>query len=158
MRASTRSTTEARTRRHRGATEDARLGDRSGATVRSSAFHLLPVHLDTFRDYALSLPSATEDQPFGPDALVFKVGGKMFARLSLGDTEARVTLKCDPERALELREQYDGVAPGYHMSKRHWNTVTLQSDVPGEAVRDLTDHSYALVRAGLTRAMRETLG
>ena len=116
------------------------------------------MHLDAFRDHALSLPSATEDQPFGPDVLVFKVGGKMFALLSLDPAEARVTLKCDPERALALRERYAGVEPGYHTSKRHWNTVALQEDVPADVVRDMADHSYALVRAGLTRAAREALG
>ena len=115
------------------------------------------MHLDTFRDHALSLPAATEDMPFGPDTLVFRVGGKMFALLALGG-EPTVNLKCDPERAVGLREAYAGVRPGFHMSKRHWNTVELQGDVPADVLREMADHAYALVRAGLTRAARAALG
>ena len=116
------------------------------------------MHLDTFRDHALALPGATEDLPFGPGTLVFRVGGKIFALLALDAPEPSVNLKCDPERAVEAREQYDGVRPGYHMNKTHWNTVDLQSDVPAAAIRDFTDHAYALVRAGLPKAAREALG
>jgi predicted DNA-binding protein (MmcQ/YjbR family) len=116
------------------------------------------MHLDTFRDHALALPGVTEDLPFGPGTLVFRVGGKIFALLSLDAPEPTVNLKCDPERAVELRETYEGVRPGYHMNKRHWNTVDLRGDVPGDVLRDLADHAYALVRAGLPKAAREALG
>ena len=123
------------------------------------------MRLDTFRDACLALPFVTESLPFGPTALVFKVGGKMFALLSLDDVEATATgaavgkanLKCDPEEAVELRERYAGVAPGYHMNKRHWNTVTLASDVPDAEIRAMVAASYALVVGGLPRAARAAL-
>ena len=115
------------------------------------------MHLDTFRDLCLAQPGATEDQPFGPDTLVFKVAGKMFALLNVERLPPAVNLKCDPERALELREAYIGVRPGYHMNKRHWNTVELKGDVPSSVIRDLVEHSYALVVAGLTKRLRDTL-
>ena len=116
------------------------------------------MHLDTFRDLCLGLPGATEDLPFGPDALVFKVAGKMFALTNLERTPPAATLKCDPERAVELRERYADVEPGYHMSKRHWNTVGLQGDVPADVVRQLVQDSYALVVAGLPARLRAEIG
>ena len=104
---------------------------------------------------ALALPGATEDLPFGPDTLVFRVGHKMFALLALdGNT---VNLKCDPEEAVGLRERYADVAPGYHMNKAHWNTVGLQGDVPAAEIRAMAATSYALVRASLPRAVRDAL-
>lgn len=114
------------------------------------------MHLDTFRDLCLALPHATEGQPFGPDVLVFKVGGKMFALLSLDVPAA--SMKADPERAVEQRERYAGVAPGYHLNKRHWNTVDLQGDVPATVIEALLGDSYRLVWAGLSRRLRESLG
>ena len=116
------------------------------------------MHLDDLRTHCLAKPGATEDLPFGPDVLVFKVAGKMFALARLDRHPPAVDLKCDPERALELRERYDDVRPGYHMNKRHWNTVGLQGDVPSALVRELADHSYALVVAGLPRRERDRLG
>lgn len=104
------------------------------------------MHLDELRDHCLGLPEVTEDMPFGPDVLVFRFQGKMFALVSL-DGES-VNLKCDPERALELRDEHpDLITPGYHMNKRHWNTVALRGRLPTELVRDLVNHSYALVSA-----------
>lgn len=116
------------------------------------------MHLDTFRDICLAKPGATEDLPFGPDTLVFKVKGKMFALTNIEWPEPAANLKCDPERAVELREQYEGVRPGYHMNKTHWNTVGLQADVPGELLHQLVDHSYELVVAGLPKRVRDELG
>ena len=113
------------------------------------------MHLDAFRDHALALPGATEDLPFGPDTLVFRVGGKIFALLALD--AATVNLKCDPEAAVELRERYADVQPGYHMNKQHWNTVALQGDVPASEIRAMTAAAYGLVRAGLTRAAQAAL-
>ncbi len=113
------------------------------------------MHLDAFRDHALALPGVTEDQPFGPDTLVFRIGGKIFALLALD--AATVNLKCDPEHAVELREGYADVQPGYHMNKRHWNTVGLQGDVPAAEVRAMASASYGLVRATLTKTARATL-
>lgn len=115
------------------------------------------MHLDDLRTYCLAKPGASEDLPFGPDTLVFRVAGRMFALANLERLPPTVNLKCDPERAVTLRERYEDVAPGYHMNKRHWNTVGLRGDVPGGVVRDLVDHSYALVVAGLPGAARAGL-
>ena len=99
--------------------------------------------------HILSKPGAEETLPFGPDTLVYKVGGKMFALTSPDDFPASVNLKCDPDRALELRDQYPAITPGYHMNKRHWNTLILDGSVPGKLIKELIDHSYDLVVAGL---------
>lgn len=115
------------------------------------------MNIEQLRDYCLQKAGVTEDFPFDETTLVFKVMGKMFAATSLARLPTSVNLKCDPVRALELREQYDGVQPGYHMNKKHWNTVTLQSDVPSSELRALIDHSYALVVKGLKKADREKL-
>jgi predicted DNA-binding protein (MmcQ/YjbR family) len=116
------------------------------------------MHLDDLRRYCLAKPGATEDQPFGPDVLVFKVAGKMFAITNLDKLPAcEVGLKCDPERALELRDQYEGIFPGPYLDKKHWNYVALQGDVPAEGVRALVDHSYDLVVAKLPKQERARL-
>ncbi|WKZ65473.1 MAG: MmcQ/YjbR family DNA-binding protein [Flavobacteriales bacterium] len=96
------------------------------------------------------------DAPFGPDVLVFRVAGKIFALAPL-DVFATINLKCDPERAIELRERYPGIVPGYHMNKRHWNTVEVTGSVPRKLLLELVDHSYALVRASLPKKVREQL-
>ena len=101
--------------------------------------------LAKFRDYCLSKPRATEGTPFGPDTLVFKVGGKIFAITSLDETPARANLKCDPDLALELRDRYEQVRPGYHMNKKHWNTVELERGIPYGELKKMIDHSYELV-------------
>ena len=95
--------------------------------------------------HCLSKPGAEETTPFGPDVFVYKVGGKMFALTSPGDFPATVNLKCDPERSIALREEYEGIVPGYHMNKKHWNTVILDGSVPAKLIRELIDHSYELV-------------
>jgi predicted DNA-binding protein (MmcQ/YjbR family) len=107
--------------------------------------------LAQFREYCLGKPRATENTPFGPDVLVFKVGGKMFALAALDEIPTRVNLKCDPDLALELRDRYEQVTPGYHMNKRHWNTVEIESGVPNIEVRKMIDHSYDLVKRSLPR-------
>lgn len=107
--------------------------------------------------HCLSKPGVEETTPFGPDALVYKVGGKMFALTSPDDFPASMNLKCDPERALELRDEYEAITPGYHMNKRHWNTVLLDGSVPGQVVRELIDHSYDLVVASLPKEKREAM-
>jgi predicted DNA-binding protein (MmcQ/YjbR family) len=106
----------------------------------------------------LAKPAAEETTPFGPDVLVYKVAGKMFALAVPDDFPSRINLKCDPERAVELREEHAAIIPGYHMNKRHWNTVTLDGSLPSSLVRDLIDHSYDLVVAGLPKAERAKLG
>jgi|SRR6516162_8357251 predicted DNA-binding protein (MmcQ/YjbR family) len=102
-------------------------------------------------------PGAVEDYPFGDDVAVFKVAGRIFALVPLGGAPGSVSLKCDPDLAVGLRGRYAGVTPGYHLNKRHWNTVALDGSVPSEEVLDLIDHSYDLVVARLTRAQRDQL-
>jgi predicted DNA-binding protein (MmcQ/YjbR family) len=102
-------------------------------------------------------PGAVEDYPFGDEVAVFKVSGRMFALVPLAGEPASVSLKCDPGLALSLRDRYAGITPGYHLNKRHWNTVVLDGSVPEEEVRELIDHSYDLVVARLTRAQRDQL-
>lgn len=111
--------------------------------------------IEEFRDYCLSKPGTTEECPFGPDTLVFKVMGKMFALCSISEF-GDVNLKCDPERAVELREQYDQINPGYHMNKTHWNTVTLEG-LSKVFICELIDHSYELVKDSLPKKIREEL-
>jgi predicted DNA-binding protein (MmcQ/YjbR family) len=105
----------------------------------------------------LELPAAEETYPFGEEVAVIKVGGKMFALVSLDDGPPSVNLKCSPARALELREAYAGIRPGYHQNKRHWNTVDLDGSVEDDVVRGLIEDSYDLVVAGLPRAVRADL-
>lgn len=113
--------------------------------------------IEEFRAHCLARKGVTEEFPFDADTLVFKVMGKMFALLPLERQPVQANLKCDPERAVALRETYDGdILPGYHMSKTHWNTIHLERLPPG-LIRDLTDHSYELVVAGLSRKLREEL-
>lgn len=107
-----------------------------------------------FREYCLAKADVTEGTPFGEDVLVFKVKGKMFALLALDEIPPTANLKCDPDRALELRDRYEDVRPGYHMNKRHWNTITLEGDVPTRELRAMIDHSYELVAAKTKRAKR----
>jgi predicted DNA-binding protein (MmcQ/YjbR family) len=102
-------------------------------------------------------PASVEDYPFGDEVAVFKVAGRMFALVSLGPAPGSVSLKCDPGLATDLRGRYAAVTPGYHLNKRHWNTVTLDGSVPDEEVLELVDHSYDLVLASLTNAQRNQL-
>jgi predicted DNA-binding protein (MmcQ/YjbR family) len=101
--------------------------------------------LAEFREYCLTKPGANEGTPFGPDVLVFKVGEKMFALAALDEVPPTVNLKCDPDLALDLRDRYDQVRPGYHMNKKHWNTVEIESGIPDTDLRKMIDHSYDLV-------------
>jgi predicted DNA-binding protein (MmcQ/YjbR family) len=108
-------------------------------------------------DLALGLPETTEDQPYGPGPLVYKVAGKSFAILQPSTDPPQVTLKCDPQLALELRAQFAAVIEGYHVNKVHWNTVLLDGTVPDEEVRDMVEHAYDRVVAGLPKATRQRL-
>ena len=110
-----------------------------------------------FRAYCLAKPGATESTPFGPDNLVFKVAGKMFALAALDEVPSAVNLKCDPDLALELRDRYEQVRPGYHMNKKHWNTVELDTGVPDSELRKMIDDSYGLVVQSLPKRHRERL-
>lgn len=113
--------------------------------------------IEILRDYCLQKPHVTEAFPFDDDTLVFKVGGKMFALVSLKENSS-VNLKCDPERAVELRERFHAVQPGYHMNKLHWNTVHFNEDLDDGKLFELIDHSYELVVASLTKKLRSELG
>ena len=104
------------------------------------------------REYCLSKSCATESTPFGPDVLVFKVSGKMFALAALDEMPTRVNLKCDPDLALELRDRYEQVTPGYHMNKKHWNTIEIEGAIPELEVRKMIDHSYDLVARSLPKS------
>ncbi len=108
-------------------------------------------------DLCLSFPAAELDTPFGPEVLVFKVAGKLFALTSPEEFPPRMNLKCDPDRAVELREAYEAIIPGFHMNKRHWNTVRLDGSLPSALVRELVRHSYDLVVAGLPAGKRAVL-
>ena len=113
--------------------------------------------IERLRTYCLAKKGVTEDFPFDNVTLVFKVMGKMFALASLERLPPQVNLKCDPEKAIELREEYDGaIIPGYHMSKVHWNTITLEM-VPPKLVIELIDHSYDLVVSKMTKKLKEEL-
>jgi predicted DNA-binding protein (MmcQ/YjbR family) len=110
---------------------------------------------DDLRAFCLSFEEAVEDFPFRPEISVFKVLGKMFALSWTEQRPLKVNLKCDPEDAVRLRGEHPGlIAPGYHMNKRHWNTVTVDGDLPDAVVRELIEDSYDLVVAGLPRAER----
>lgn len=114
---------------------------------------------DELRAVCLSLNGAGEDFPFprNPGLSTFKVAGKIFAFSALDDEPLRVSLKCEPELAVQLRETHAAISPGYHLNKRHWNTVTLDGSLPSRLVRELIEDSYDLVVAGLPRATRLTL-
>jgi predicted DNA-binding protein (MmcQ/YjbR family) len=112
---------------------------------------------DDVLDACAHLPSAVEDYPFGDAVAVFKVGGRMFALVSLDGDQGFVNLKCEPDLALELRDHYPAVRPGYHANKRHWNTVDLDGSIRRDELRDMIDHSYELVVAGLPRSARAAL-
>ena len=102
-------------------------------------------------------PGSVEDYPFSDEVAVFKVAGRMFALVSLGPAPGSVSLKCDPGMAADLRGRYAAITPGYHLNKRHWNTVMLDGSVPEAEVLELIDHSYDLVLAGLTTSQRNEL-
>jgi len=109
------------------------------------------------RDYCLSLNGAQETFPFGAETSVFKVAEKMFALAQLGASSLRVSLKCEPALAAALRETHSAVIPGYHLNKRHWNTVLLDGTLPDAIIRDMVVDSYDIVVSGLPRAKRLTL-
>ena len=115
------------------------------------------MNLEIYYQYCLSKKGVTEHFPFDNETLVFKVGGKMFALSSLVQWEkgeASVNLKCNPERALELRAEFEDVSPGWHMSKIHWNTIYINRNVSDKLVKELIDHSYDLVFKSLTKKIQ----
>jgi len=125
--------------------------------LRSQTAATVNMDVESLREYCLAKPGATEDTPFGEDVLVFKVAGKIFALASLDEVPARANLKCDPDLALELRDRYEQVQPGYHMNKKHWNTVEIEGGIPEAELRKMIDHSYELVVKSLPKAARAKL-
>lgn len=115
------------------------------------------MNFKTVQAYLLAKKGATEERPFGPDALVYKVVGKMFALIAEGSEPLKISLKCDPDEALALRDMYTAVVPGYHLNKRHWNTVTADETLPEAEFWRMIDQSYALVVRGLTRKKKAYL-
>jgi len=108
------------------------------------------LNVEEYREYCISKPGVTEGFPFDQSTLVFKVMNKMFALADI-DTFDFINLKCDPERAIQFREEYNGIEPGWHMNKQQWNSVFVNSDVPDPLLRELIDHSYELIVAKLTK-------
>jgi len=115
------------------------------------------MQLDSLQAYLLTKKGTTEETPFGPDVLVFKVMSKIFALVAWQEAPLRVSLKCDPELALTLRTQYNAVRPGYHLSKKHWNTVVLDNTIPSNVILGMIDDSYDLVVKGLKKSVRKKL-
>ena len=113
------------------------------------------MNVEEFRVYCLAKTGVTEEFPFDETTLVFKVAGKMFALTGLDDPEFKVNLKCDPDRSVVLREEYESIRPGWHMNKRHWNTVHVDDSFPDSLFIELIDHSYDLVVQGLPRKLRD---
>jgi len=111
--------------------------------------------VESFRTYCLSKKAVTESFPFDEYTLVFKVGGKMFALVSLDAPDFSVNLKCEPEKAIELREEFpENIKPGYHMSKVHWNTIIPAGKIDVKMLQELTDHSYELIVGSLTKKIK----
>ena len=114
------------------------------------------MNIEGFREYCITKPGTTEETPFGPDTLVFKVLGKMYALTGI-NSFVSVNLKCDPQLAVELRESYPAVRPGYHMNKKHWNTVDIDGSLSDDQIKEWIDHSYELVVSKLPKKDKESL-
>lgn len=115
------------------------------------------MNIESFRLYCLSKKGVTEEFPFDEVTLAFKVMGKIFALTGLDSEEFTVNLKCSPDWAIELRERHEEVQPGFHMNKKHWNTVKFDGDLEEDFLKELVDHSYQLVVKGLRKKDREAL-
>lgn len=115
------------------------------------------MNVEAIREYCLSKKEATEGFPFGENTLVFKVFDKMFALVNL-DSDLSISLKCDPEKALEIRERFPVIIPGYHMNKKYWNTIFVDGSVPDNLIYEWIDHSYEQVVLKLPKNLRELLG
>jgi predicted DNA-binding protein (MmcQ/YjbR family) len=115
------------------------------------------MNIEFLREYCLSKKGVEETLPFGPDVLVFKVGGKAFLLCPLNSEDFRFNVKCDPDKAIELREEYDFVLPGYHMNKKHWNTVLVNGPVSTKLLKQWIDDSYHLVVDSLTAKQKQQL-
>ena len=115
------------------------------------------MNVEILRDYCLSKPNVEESFPFGPDVMVFKIGGKIFLLCSLDSEDFSFNVKCDPELAIELRERYDSVQPGYHMNKKHWNTIVVDGSVSTKQLKEWIDHSYEIVNKATAKKRTTTV-
>ena len=115
------------------------------------------MNIEELREYCMDKKHVTESFPFDNETLVFKVMNKMFALTGINNNPLSVNLKCDPEKAVALREEYSCVLPGYHMSKQHWNTVVIDGSVPDKLVKEWIDESYNMIVASLPKRVREQM-
>ena len=116
------------------------------------------MNIESLHEYCLNKPGAEETLPFGPDTVVYKVGGKAFLLTGLDSGELRFNVKCDPEKAIELREEFpDNVLPGFHMNKKHWNTIVADGSASNQLLHEWIDHSYELVVSGLPKNLKNSL-
>jgi len=115
------------------------------------------MNIETLREYCLSKKAVTEDFPFGEDTLVFRVLNKIFLLVSLSSNPLQFNAKCDPDKAIELRDQYDVVQPGYHMNKKHWNTIIMNGSLSNAQLKEMIDDSYNLIVQSLPKKERENL-
>lgn len=115
------------------------------------------MNIETLREYCISKKAVTEDFPFGESTLVFRVKNKIFLLVSLDANPLQFNAKCEPEKAVELREQYDAIQPGYHMNKKHWNTVVINGSIPSALIKEMIDDSYNLIVQSLPKKSREEL-
>lgn len=112
------------------------------------------MNVEELREYCLQLQQVTEDTPFGEDVLVFKIAGKMFCFTALDREDLRINLKCEPDEAIEMREMFPSVQPGFHMNKRHWNTIIIDGTVSDSMLKKWIEKSYRLVISGLPKKER----
>jgi predicted DNA-binding protein (MmcQ/YjbR family) len=115
------------------------------------------MNIETLREYCLSQKAVTEDFPFGESTLVFRIKNKIFLLVALDADPLQFNAKCDPEKAIELREEYDAVKPGYHMNKKHWNTVVIDGSISTKLIKEMIDDSYDLIVQTLPKKLREEL-
>ena len=113
--------------------------------------------IEQLREYCLLKPGTEETLPFGPDTLVYKVGGKVFLLTGLDTEEFRFNVKCHPDKTLELREKFSCILPGYHMNKKHWNTIVVDGSVSTKQLKEWIDHSYHLVFESLPKKVKENM-
>ena len=104
------------------------------------------MNVEEIREYAISKPDVEESFPFGPETLVFKIAGKVFLLMGLENDPLQFNVKCDPDRAIELRDEYECIVPGYHMNKKHWNSVIIDGTLTNKKIKEQIDHSYDLVK------------
>jgi len=115
------------------------------------------MNVETLREYCLSKKAVTEDFPFGESTLVFRVQHKIFLLVSLDSSPLQFNAKCEPDKAIELREQYDAIQPGYHMNKKHWNTVVIDGSISTVLIKEMINDSYDLIAQSLPKKLREEL-